>query len=1370
MCREPLRVFRSFTFQSELRRGKVPQCYFGLSLLVSLLPEDKETEHEDVMNDIEDLLQAISIGLVVATFLLNTGCALKAIEICKECLIFLNSEVLKKEEHFIKLLKLGIYVRMYNAYYLIDDYTNAIQYSRELLVIYHECGETAEEGNVTIALAELYEGRCEYAKAKELYERAINIMIQTGDRKQQADAYGNCGNMSYRLGEYVKANEYLEKALAIGIEIDDRNGEASCYGNLGTVFQSLGEYDKAKEYQEKALAITIEIGDRAGEASSYENLGTVFQSLGEYDKAKEYHEKALAIRIEIGDRTGEASSYGNLGTVFRSLDEYDKAKEYLEKALAIRIEIGDREGEALSYGNLGVVFQSLGEYDKAKEYQEKALAIRIEIGDRAGEASSYGNLGTVFQSLGEYDKAKKYLEKALAIRIKIGDREGEALSYGNLGVVFQSLGEYDKAKEYHEKALSIRMEIGNRNGEATDYGNLGNVFKSLGEYDKAKEYLEKALAIKIKIGERKGEASCYGNLGTVFQSLGEYDKAKEYHEKALAIRMEIGNRKGEATDYGNLGTVFQSLGEYDKAKEYLEKGLAIKIEIGDTEGEATDYGNLGTVFQSLGEYDKAKEYHEKALAIRMEIGDRKGEATDYGNFGTVFQSLGEYDKAKEYHEKALAIRMEIGDREGEASSYGNLGSVFQSLGEYDKAKEYHEKALAIRIEIGHREGEASSYGNLGIVFQSLGEYDKAKEYHEKSLAISMEIGDREGEAADYGNLGTVFQSLGEYDKAKEYLEKALAIRMEIGDRKGEASSYGNLGIFFQSLGEYDKAKEYLEKALAIRMKIGDREGEASSYGNLGTVFHYLGEHVMAEGYLSKALSISKDIGHGDQEFLFLFNLAMVKFSQRKIEETFKYLLLSIKKSENLRGFLKDNDQFKISFSDVHNSPYLNLSAFFCFYGNPNNALYVEELARARALADLMATQYSVESEISFNPQSWIGIENVIRKESNCVCLYISYFRQDVFLWILKTSGIIRFQRITVNEDIVGAGFIDSLTDFFDKSFRSFGILPEESCEDRSLIVMEPKLKSFQEESLAALRLVEEDDGEIANSESSISLCYKMLIAPVADLLDEPEIIIVPDRSLNQVPFPALTDEGGKYLSETFRIRIVPSLSTLKLIQNSPADYHIQSGALIVGDPVVGRVRYKGRVENFKPLPCARKEAEMIGELLREQPLLGQCATKQAVLKRLHSVSLIHFAAHGNAERGEIALSPPGLTKSIPQEEDYLLTMSDISHVRLRAKLVVLSCCHSGRGQIRAEGVVGIARAFLGSGARSVLVALWAIEDRATEQLMRRFYGHLVCGESASESLQEAVKWMRGNGFAKVSEWAPFMLIGDNVTFKFGKEK
>ena len=276
--------------------------------------------------------------------------------------------------------------------------------------------------------------------------------------------------------------------------------------------------------------------------------------------------------------------------------------------------------------------------------------------------------------------------------------------------------------------------------------------------------------------------------------------------------------------------------------------------------------------------------------------------------------------------------------------------------------------------------------------------------------------------------------------------------------------------------------------------------------------------------------------------------------------------------------------------------------------------------------------------------------------------------------------------------------------------------------------------------------------------------YKVIIAPVADRLEGSEIIVVPDRSLYRVPFSALMNEKGEFLAEKFRIRYTPSLTTLKLIQDSPADYHSETGVLIVGDPDVSSVKYQGRQISFSRLPFANREAQMIGDLLNVHPLTGTEATKQTILHRIHSVGLIHIAAHGDADRGNIALAP-----SNREKDDLLLTMSDISKVQLRAKLVVLSCCHSGKGHIKAEGVVGIARAFLGSGARSVLASLWAVDDEATMQFVKQFYEHLVDGKSASESLHETVKWLRGNPkYSEVRKWAPFMLIGDDVSFKFAK--
>ena len=806
-----------------------------------------------------------------------------------------------------------------------------------------------------------------------------------------------------------------------------------------------------------------------------------------------------------------------------------------------------------------------------------------------------------------------------------------------------------------------------------------------------------------------------------------------------------------------------------KAKEYFEKALAIAIEISYRNGEGASYGSLGAVFISLGDYVKAKGYLEKALAIAIEIGDRNGERSSYENLGAVFISLGDYVKAKEYLEKALAIAIEIGERKGERSSYGSLGTVFISLGDYVKAKGYLEKALAIAIEIGDRDGERSTHGSLGTVFRRLGDYVKAKEYFEKERAIAIKIGGRSQEAYSLLHLGDVLLSLGiKYADVYKYFGKALLIATETGDRRCEAACYNCLGNLFERLGDNFKAKENYEKAFAISVVIGARAQEAVTCVNLASLFISNHEYIKAEEYLDKALSIAKEVENFEVEFSCCAQFAMVKIPQEKKQEAFPYLLKSIQKCQDCRSFLKDNDDFKILFSHEYSFPYKTLSTLFCTTGNPNKGLCVEELERARALSDLLAAQYSVERQISADPQSWTGTENVMNLQSDCVCLYISYDEQNVFLWLLKASGVVELRNITVDKETLNTELATNLDTFFDKmaeSFRSFRIFPPELCEDRSFTGIGPEPDSSREENLVALR---QGSGEV-DPRPSLTLFYKMIIAPVIDLLQGSEIIIVPDCHLYRVPFPALLDNSGKYLSETFKIRIVPSLTTLKFIQDSPADYHSQTGVLIVGDPMVGEVVWKGRRKTIPPLPFARKKAEMIGRMLGVQPLLGEQATKQAVLQEINSVGLIHFAAHGNAEKGEIILAPVVTGCQLPRENDCLLTMGDISQVQLRAKLVVLSCCHSALGQIKVEGVVGMARAFLGSGARSVLVALWALEDRATFQFMSRFYEHLARGARAGQSLHQAMKWMRGNGFAKVSEWAPFMLIGDDVTFDFGNK-
>ena len=289
---------------------------------------------------------------------------------------------------------------------------------------------------------------------------------------------------------------------------------------------------------------------------------------------------------------------------------------------------------------------------------------------------------------------------------------------------------------------------------------------------------------------------------------------------------------------------------------------------------------------------------------------------------------------------------------------------------------------------------------------------------------------------------------------------------------------------FKSLSEYSKAKEYLEKALTIRNEIGDRRGEAICCGNLGGVFQSLGEYAKAEEYHKKALSVSEetcDMLTQLRSHLFLALTVLRDGSIAQSDEAFSNLLASIPKCEKMRSFLEDNDQFKISFLDQHVSSYHLLSVLFCCRGHFNEALYVVELGRARALGDLLSAQYHVKQQISDNPKSWVGIENIVNKEFNSTCLYISYIDSLMYMWVLQVNKPILFRCIDVNKCFIGKRLKRNVEEIFsDETFRNFQILPQDCCEDRSLPAsygVHRQPKSFQEEGIADLRLLEEEEDE-----------------------------------------------------------------------------------------------------------------------------------------------------------------------------------------------------------------------------------------------------------------------------------------------------
>ena len=887
--------------------------------------------------------------------------------------------------------------------------------------------------------------------------------------------------------------------------------------------------------------------------------------------------------------------------------------------------------------------------------------------------------------------------------------------------------------------------FGDKSGERKAYSILGSTHDFLEDFKTAIEYKERHLKFAKERGDRMEEGRAFCNLGIAHYTLENFKTAIDYHERHLKIAKELGDRSGEGKAYLNLGNNHFGLGNFKTAIDYFERCLQIAKELGDRSGEGAAYCNLGSALDSLGDFKTAIVYRELHLKIAKELSDRSGEGKAYRNLGIAHFSLGDYKTAIHYHERGLKIAKELGDRLGEKMAYTNLGIVHHNLADYKTAIDYHERSLKIAKELGIKSAEEKAYCNLGIAHNALGDCKTAKYCYERSLTIAKKLGDRSAEERAYNNLGVAHCNSGEYETAIDYHESALKSAKALGNRSAEGVAYSGLGTAYYRRREFKTAIDYTKLYLETAKQMGDRSGEGSACGNLGLAYHSLGNFKTAIYYCERSLKIAKELGKTLTEGLAYSNLGEYYEHLGQVPVAVRYYQLGITVLNNIRDRLQLNDEWKISLRDQYQAIYSALWRLRLREGKVTEALISAEQGRAQGLKDLMAFNYGFEVNDAESGKEK-GTFHEISSRIPLNTIFMAFGKNELMFWVQKGEEFQLRRKKSSQQDEIST-FFESLM----KVMRQeIGTLDYMECEDRSL-------KQVNNQGLEVKRSTPQDrqTQHLQLQKSALNTLYDIIIEPIQDLVVGRELIFVPEGLLCLAPFAAFKDPNSKYLCESFRIRVAPSLTSLKMIADCPLDYHCKSGVLLVGDPWVQDVT------ELEQLPYAREEVEIIGKMLGCAPLIGRQATKDAVLRRLGSVALVHIAAHGSMETGEIALAPDN------GEMDFMLTMKDVKRVQIRARLVVLSCCHSAHGEIKAEGVVGIARAFLGAGARSVLVSLWAIDDKATLEFMKNFYQFLVKGKSASEALNQAMNCMReSEEFGSVKYWAPFVLVGDDVTLEF----
>ena len=964
-----------------------------------------------------------------------------------------------------------------------------------------------------------------------------------------------------------------------------------------------------------------------------------------------------------------------------------------------------------------------GSLDSALSGFRRALELRRSLPDRVAEAATANNLATAFNRRGQPDSALSLLRPLLQRRGSIASARVLAVTLNNAGEALNNLGHSDSAMTYYAAAL----RAGDDSMRATALANIGIIYKETGRTDSAFAVLGSAIEVARSDGDAGTEAEILAQIGQLHRLQGRPDTAAVFFRQSLQIAQRLGRHTEVGSSLNELGGVFSDLGQRDSALTYFRAALAIAEAASDLESGATALQNMGVEHAQLGQLDSAVHFFRGAQGMLRDLGSRRLESVVVANIAYVQGMLGQLDSALFNYQVSLRISREIGDRGGEASTLGNIGSAYTQLGRSDSAIAYYQLALPIIRATGERVSEAVTLYNVGLEHRSL-RPDSALAYYRASLAILREIGDRTKEATALQAIGGVFRERRQHDSALVYLRLALGAQRATGDRTGEGLTLNHIGRLYRDTANPDSALAAFTRALTLMREARYASGEAISLDNIAVLYYRAArgpkDFQNAIAYYDSAASAFERLraAAGSDE-----NAVSYAEQQAGVHEGWTSAWLALARSGTVE-------------------PSVGARA----------ALAASDRGRALATLDLMR---GVDSTVIAALAPTQGARSMAAEGDSILAplaargtavLYYTHTGDTLVTWFLSPRGNLAAWQTPLRQDTLVA---------------TITALRAALGADDSWNRMAPRERASGADTARAANDVE------AIAAPLDQLSAWLLPARVRGALGgRAEILVVPHGVLGLVPFGALrASTNDQPIGTRHALRYAPSLRALMTVE-SRARPDSLSGSLVVGNPVMPTVtEADGTRGPLADLPGAFEEGSWVAARLGVPLLSGARASETAFLVAVRKAPIVHLATHGLAYGGAeevrssyVALAPDSLN-------DGLLTLGELMDNRkltFAADLMVLSACETGLGNPRrAEGTIGMQRALLAKGARTVLVSLWNVDDEATAFLMRRFYDHWLApgGVSKAEALRLAQEEVRTNTanphWRRPQYWAAFQLVG-----------
>ena len=915
--------------------------------------------------------------------------------------------------------------------------------------------------------------------------------------------------------------------------------------------------------------------------------------------------------------------------------------------------------------------------------------------------------------------------------------------------VVQALGETvrqrvrvdtDEAVRLADAALAIAGRLGQPESLGRASRAKANAFWYKGQYKSAVEFFLRAVA-------HFEEADLPAEIGRTISSsiqplslLGEYDHALRAAARARAIFVTSGDQLRLARLEINVANVYHRQDRFAEALATYEDAYRQLTPHKDTEAMAVSLHNMAVCLIALNDFDKALQtYHSVRDICEKNAMPLLSAQADY-NIAYLYFLRGDYGNALDLLRRTQELCRRNGDVCHAALSDLDQSEIYIDLNLPIEAGRVAHRAKGQFEQLGMGLEAGRSVVNRAIAMSRQQKLPQALELYAEAIAIF----ERENHQA-WKALASVYRAVTLFETG----ESESAIRL-----CGEALS------FFEASG--------LERRVILCHVLLARFSYAA--GKMSDV------HAHCDTALRKLRKVEALL-LSYQAWVLLGHLQQASGRPRLSYASYRRAQTDL---EMLRSGLQ-RDELKISFMADKLQVYESLVAH-CLHGKRRNAaeeaFECMEKAKSRSLAEIVSGRGGLMSPDAADGPARDRIR-ALRQDLNWRYRRIEIEETNAdgvsasridSLW--KEAHDLENEIVRLNLELpprLSAGAIpgvashtplDEIRDTLAKDsvlLEYFQVGPElvaAVVTDRDLtirrvgpaaeIAASMRALDFQ---LSKLRLPEFKkkpfaEPLLAAAAHHLEELYRQTLAPVADALTRPHLVIVPHGILHYLPFHALKDgtinNRDSWLIDRFTISYAPSAGIFAVCNRRKANSSGRSLLMGVSD---------------KNAPWIKQEIGMVAKTVPEPDVyIGEQATTEVLTTRGRSSRLIHIATHGIFRRDNPMFSSVRLA-------DSYLNMYDLCQLELPVELFTLSGCGTGLSVVApGDELLGLMRGLLYAGAESVMLTLWDVHDRTTAEFMSEFYSCLNENRDKAASLRAAMLKVRSNN-PHPYYWAPFVLIG-----------